>query len=414
MTWHGIEASVPGDAKRAVELAESSKLPKVRELTVRRVFEDASTKPAAAGGMLALLLHDALAGEREAMLRAALQGLEQVRQPAAPPGWPRVASSLAQSSDPGVRRLAVELDAVFGSRPALVALRQQAAEPGAAAAQRKRALEVLLRTRDAELRPFLQTLLSDNEIGADAVQGLAAIGGPDTAETILAHWSALAPNARGEAVNALATRPAWALALVNAVQRGVVDQRQIGAGALRQLRGIDDAAVKDKIARIWPPSNSTAQWALAKYKNLLASETAKKADLRRGREVYQLACGSCHKLYGQGGAIGPELTGSDRQNLDYLLDNILSPSSVVPEAYRMSSITLKDERVLSGIVLSRNEQNLTLQTLTDKVTLPREEIESIRESELSMMPDGLLDALSEEQFIDLIGYLRSSSPAAGE
>jgi putative heme-binding domain-containing protein len=137
----------------------------------------------------------------------------------------------------------------------------------------------------------------------------------------------------------------------------------------------------------------------------------KQADLQRGREVFQLACASCHKLYGEGGTIGPELTGSDRQNLDYLLDNILSPSSVVPEAYRVSNISLKDERVLSGIVLSRTEQNVALQTLTDNVSVPRAEIDSIQESELSMMPDGLLETLAEQQIIDLIGYLQSSSPA---
>jgi putative heme-binding domain-containing protein len=84
----------------------------------------------------------------------------------------------------------------------------------------------------------------------------------------------------------------------------------------------------------------------------------------------------------------------------------------VPESYRVSSVNLKDERVLTGIITARSAQAITLQTTTEKVTVPTKDIESIRESELSMMPDGLLDALNDQQVSDLAAYLMSSNASA--
>lgn len=147
--------------------------------------------------------------------------------------------------------------------------------------------------------------------------------------------------------------------------------------------------------------------AMARYRALLREERIAGADLRKGREIYQLACASCHKLHGEGTELGPELTGADRRNLEYLLENLVTPSAVVPEMYRMAVVTLKDGRVLNGVVAGSSEQTLTIQTLTERVAVPREQVESFESSDLSLMPDGLLEGLEDEQVADLIGYLMS-------
>jgi putative heme-binding domain-containing protein len=123
--------------------------------------------------------------------------------------------------------------------------------------------------------------------------------------------------------------------------------------------------------------------------------------------VFQQTCALCHTLFGEGAKIGPDITGSDRRNLDYLLENILNPSAVVPYDYRVWVVTTKDDRVLNGIILAQNAQSVTLQTVSEKVSLPRSEIESTRQSQLSMMPEGLLQALTDEQVANLIAYLMS-------
>jgi putative heme-binding domain-containing protein len=107
--------------------------------------------------------------------------------------------------------------------------------------------------------------------------------------------------------------------------------------------------------------------------------------------------------------IGPDLTGSGRGNLDYLLDNILDPSAVVSADFHMSVVDLKDGRTLTGMVGAKTERTITLTTVNETVTLERAEIEKVQASQLSMMPEGLLEALSEKQASDLITYLMNRS-----
>jgi putative heme-binding domain-containing protein len=134
------------------------------------------------------------------------------------------------------------------------------------------------------------------------------------------------------------------------------------------------------------------------------------ADLIEGRLVYGISCGACHRLYGEGGDLGPDLTGSGRQNLDYLLENILFPHAVVPAGFRQSTLVLSDGRVLSGIIRERTSQSLTLALVGETLTIHRAEIEIEETAQQSMMPEGLLDALTEEQVTQLFAYLMSSRP----
>ena len=141
-------------------------------------------------------------------------------------------------------------------------------------------------------------------------------------------------------------------------------------------------------------------------KGRLTRDEIAKADLRKGRLLFQDICAKCHTLYGEGAKIGPDLTGSGRANLDYLLENIVEPSAVVSAEYRLSEVTMKDGRELAGIVKARTGRTLTLRTLTDEQTVELREVVNEGVSTLSMMPEGLLLPLQPEQVRDLIAYLR--------
>jgi putative heme-binding domain-containing protein len=140
-------------------------------------------------------------------------------------------------------------------------------------------------------------------------------------------------------------------------------------------------------------------------KGRLTRDEVAKADLSKGRQLYQSICANCHTLYGQGAKIGPDLTGSGRANLDYLLENIVEPSAVVSTEYRLSAVTMMDGRELAGIVKARTGRTLTLRTLTEEQTVELSEVLKEGVSTLSMMPEGLLLPLPPEQVRDLIGYL---------
>jgi putative heme-binding domain-containing protein len=114
----------------------------------------------------------------------------------------------------------------------------------------------------------------------------------------------------------------------------------------------------------------------------------------------------CHTLFGEGGKIGPDLTGSNRADLDYLLHNILDPNAEIPNAYRTATAELKDGRVLAGIANQQDPKVVTIVTPNETLTLPRSEIKALTMAEVSMMPEGLLTPWSERDVRDLIAYLR--------
>jgi putative heme-binding domain-containing protein len=123
--------------------------------------------------------------------------------------------------------------------------------------------------------------------------------------------------------------------------------------------------------------------------------------------VFTRTCASCHRLFGEGGAIGPELTSSQRANLDYILENLLDPSAIVPFDYQVTILETKDGRFLTGIIKKEDDKTVTVQTQNDVVTILKNEIESRERTQLSLMPDGLLDKMTSDEIRDLVAFLAS-------
>jgi putative heme-binding domain-containing protein len=128
-------------------------------------------------------------------------------------------------------------------------------------------------------------------------------------------------------------------------------------------------------------------------------------DCRRGRRLYEQSCSRCHRLFGTGETIGPDLTGGQRMNLDYLLENILDPGGVVSRDYRMSIVELADGRVVSGLVTARDDRTLSIVTPTERRTFDLADVERVTLTSQSPMPEGLLDRMAPDEIRDLVAYL---------
>ncbi len=189
---------------------------------------------------------------------------------------------------------------------------------------------------------------------------------------------------------------------------GSIPRDDLSAFQARQIRTLGDPALTAKLARTWGELRDSSADKKAAIAHLKATQTPSvlaAADRGQGRVLFNKLCASCHLLYGQGGAIGPDLTGSGRDNLDYLLENILDPSAVVTADFRVAVVSMLDGRVLNGLVRSPTDRTITLQAQNESFVLPRAEIERIDPSPLSLMPEGLLDALSPAEVRNLFGYL---------
>ena len=131
-----------------------------------------------------------------------------------------------------------------------------------------------------------------------------------------------------------------------------------------------------------------------------------KADVANGHLKFQQLCMACHTLHGEGGAVGPDLTGANRSEVYYLLENIIDPSATLPQDFQLTVITRKDGSIVSGNVKGENEYAVTLRTLTDEQIINVEEIAKRETLTQSLMPEGLLTTMDADGVRDLIAYLQ--------
>ena len=418
MLWYGVAPAYAARPEDAVAALPAIPVPLVREYAVRLVL----TRPGVPiEGMLDRLAAelakpgpfraDALRGIREAL--AGRKGLTP------PPAWADAFSKLAADPAAEVRDLAEQVGLLLGDRRAADAALARATDPAAPADARRAALDRLVARKTPGLAPALRGLLADPAVRGAAVRGLAAYPDADTPAAILRHYPAFTPDEKADAIQTLAARPAFAAALLDAIEHGAVPKADVTAFAARQIQALNDPAVRDKLARVWgtvQPASKTRAAQTAKLKAKLTPDVLKAADLANGRALFTRTCAACHRMFGEGGDVGPELTGSQRANLDYLLENVLDPNAVVPFDYKMTAFYLTDGRVVTGLVRKETPQAVTVRTANEEVVLPKEDVESRKATPNSVMPEGLLDPLKDDDVRDLIAYLASPRqvPAAGK
>ena len=148
---------------------------------------------------------------------------------------------------------------------------------------------------------------------------------------------------------------------------------------------------------------------IRKYKKMLTPPVLARANLSRGRLVFSKTCQQCHTLFGEGAKIGPDLTGSNRADVHYILENSVDPSAVIGRDYQLVNVVTKKGRLVAGIVVEETDRALTLQTPTERVVLSRADIEERKLSPVSMMPEGQLEKLTAEELRNLVAYLGSKN-----
>jgi putative heme-binding domain-containing protein len=256
--------------------------------------------------------------------------------------------------------------------------------------------------------PLLQKLTTEPGIRATALRGLAGFDDAKTPSVLLAGFSQFTATEQRDALNTLASRSTYARPLVEAVRGGSVPKAALTADLVRQLRSLKDPTLASDLTQIWGVMKETSpdmKAEVERVKRLYGAGGSQPGDGPRGRVVFNQICAQCHHLFDSGGHVGPDITGANRADLDYLLQNILYPNAVIPNEYLASTVETKDERVLTGMIKSQDASGITLQTANDLVTLPRTEIRKIEATAISMMPEGLIANLTEQQTRDLLYYL---------
>ncbi|HUE74025.1 MAG TPA: PVC-type heme-binding CxxCH protein [Pirellulaceae bacterium] len=407
LCWYGIEPAVADNPQHAIDvikgqLRSSFVLPR---LVSRRIAEMIEEKPS---GMEALLAH---AGELDVLCPEILGGIDDGlrgwRRAPKPANWDEVSARLLKSDREEIKTLATKLGVLFGDGRAVAEVRKLVDDDQIDAASRISALKTLVTDKGDDLLPLLKRLSGDRLLAEVAIRGLAGYSDADIPVLLVGHYPRLRPEAQAAAIDTLVSRPEFAAALLAAVEAGKLAARDISAFHARQIRSFENAKLSAKLASVWGEVRASAadkQKLMAEWKEKL-TPTIGQADLSAGRALFAKSCANCHVLYGEGKSAGPDLTGGNRRNLDYLLENLLDPSGLVAADFRMTVFQLRDGQTISGVIVEQTEKTLTIQTQQERVTIPKSDVERKRPSNLSLMPDGLLTPLSPEQVRDLVGYL---------
>src|SRR5262249_2943767 len=220
------------------------------------------------------------------------------------------------------------------------------------------------------------------------------------AHAVLELYPAKLPEADGVRAAAhalLASRPAWALRFLRAIDKGKVAPRSVPLEVVQKLALHKDPEVGKLVARHWGRvRGGTPQEKQREILRVAKVLRSGKGDAAAGKAVFTSLCGKCHKLFGEGGEVGPELTGYERSNTMYWLENVIDPAAAIREEYTTFIVQTTDGRTLTGVVAGQDKTTLTLRDQEGRTTsLDRSRIDELRASPVSLMPEDQLKPLTD-------------------
>ncbi len=406
MYWFAMEPLVAGHPEEALRAAHDSKIPNLLNFTTRRV---AAIGTADAMNLITTGLGSVEdAGKQLEMLNGLTAALRGQRSVTMPQGWETLEAKLGTSSNPEVRTVSQSLSVSFGSEKARTALRKSLADSSAPAGARRAALDSLLGIKDAQLPATLLAMVGQGDLRGEAIRALAGYNDAQTPAAILKAYAGLDVGQKRDALNTLVSRPAYARALLEAVASGTVSAKDLTADIIRQLRGMKDGGVQTLLGRAYGAVRETTadkNTQIEKFRAIYSAGYSQPGNAGRGRVLFNRICAQCHTLFDSGGKVGPDITGANRSDIGYLLENMVDPNAVIPNEYRSTEVETKDGRSIVGIVKKTDDRAITVQTANELLVIPRNEVAGQKQTELSMMPEGLLNSLSEQEVRDLLYYV---------
>ncbi|MBA4148002.1 MAG: c-type cytochrome [Verrucomicrobia bacterium] len=348
---------------------------------------------------------------QDALALATLEGLiEGQRAKPLPPTTDTKAlfEKLSNSTNAQVKERAQQLGAIWGDAAAIQKTLATINNANAPVQDRTQAIEASKQFKNDAAREALLKLISQKNPEALVIAGLrslSTLGGDSVGNTIVKNWQQFTPLTRNAAVEVLVTRFQWTEALLNGVQEGIIQTGEVSATARRGIAKYNDpnfAARSERLLGKFREADADKVHLIREKRKVVLQG---KPDMSRGREIAASSCFVCHKLNGEGADVGPDLTGVGRSTLDALLAHVIDPNQIIGKGYENVFVETKDERSVSGRLVEDTDTHVKLLSAGPiENVVAKSDIESMRVSELSVMPEGL-EQLSDEDFRDMIWFI---------
>jgi putative heme-binding domain-containing protein len=300
----------------------------------------------------------------------------------------------------------------LGSPPALPKLLDRAKDDKTKQAERLTAIRALSEAGPPQVAGQLLALLDRHESDAIAEAVLTAVGrfkDESLGTKLLALWPSLSSKLRDRGIDVLVSRPVWSRQLLQAVAAMRVDPKSVSTDELRHMLLHGDAEITREIAAHWGSIRTTTpREKEGQIKAISIYLSRGSGDAASGHKLFVKHCAICHRLYGEGNQLGPDLTAADRKNLTVLLPNVVDPSGVIRPEFRAYNVVLDDGRILTGLLADQNDSTVTLlDAKNQRTVVKRSSIEELKASDTSLMPDNVLESLSQQEIRDLFAFLRA-------
>jgi putative membrane-bound dehydrogenase-like protein len=412
LLWWAIESKCAADSERVLAMFEDPALWKLRTVQTH-LLPRLMRRFAAAGTRKDLLICARLLrlspdAERSTIL---LRGFEQAFH-GRPLGNlpPELAEALAKLGGGSII-----LGLRQGRPEAVTKALAVVADDRADISERLQYAQVFGEVRQPRAVPVLLGLVERSADDALRQAALTALQPYDDARipaAVLRLYSGFTEDARAVALTLLASRKAWALELLKAVDEGKIDAKTVSTDVVRCLTVHRDEGIARLVSKHWGAvegsTTAAMQQRIERLSNVLRTGSGSPYP---GKKLFRVTCAKCHQLFGDGGQVGPDLTTYKRDDIANLLLNVVNPSAEIREGYETLLATTKDGRVVTGFLVDKDNQVVVLRGAdAQTVTLRQDEIEELVPQRKSLMPEGLLDAMTDQQVRDLFAYLRSSQP----
>ena len=327
-----------------------------------------------------------------------------------PAAWRALAPSLYGDADLRIRRLADRVAAAFGDDSMFPRLRASLADGATDPDSRKHAFAVLSRGPDRGSLPVFLKLLDDPAFRVPSLRLLSRFDSPEVPPALVARFGSFGPPEKAAALGALTGRASYALPLLDAVASGKIPRDQLTALHVRQLTQLGNPEVDRRVAASWgriQQTSSEKQAAIARLEKVFNEAPLWAFDGGAGRGHFQKLCSPCHRIGTDGARLGPELTGAGRNGIRYFLENIIDPNAVIGTDFQVTRVETRGGDVLSGLLGSETPSALTLRTTAGDVVVAKGDIVHRSTADTSLMPEGLLDPLSQREQVELLKFLTS-------
>ncbi|REJ96623.1 MAG: hypothetical protein DWQ34_03610 [Planctomycetota bacterium] len=278
--------------------------------------------------------------------------------------------------------------------------------------QRLAALQALIAAEDEnvldQVRPILEAADPNAaEFHAQVLAALARLSRIEVAELVISQFPEMAPPLQTRGIELLTQRPAWAAALLTAVADKQISKDALNLNQLRRIASFENEDLQQQFQAIYGAlreGRDPQREQLVNRMRDLLSETP--GDPHAGAKAFKKVCAQCHKIYGEGEEVGPDITRNGRNNWEQLLSNVFDPSLVIGPGYQARQLVTTDGRVLTGLPVEESDQRIILKVQGGKLeTIPADQIEAYKVSELSLMPEQLEKLLTEQEIADLMSFL---------